>query len=649
MTEKIVSSLEEALDLCEELRSNGFADYFRGQSRDWPEITPGLFRPLAKKREQVEDELSAFISWSKNVPQMAVYHDSDDAITAIAQHYGMPTRFLDITTSVEIASIFSKISEPSDDDMAVIYCFAEGDLQAISGCRVLQIDVANLWRLEAQCGAFLEYKTAEASAAVRACAHTIKFPAVALSQAEITRIYPERKSALEIVLDQWFYRDQVQEFTASFSNGGSIVATARRHTYPGAFVLRGESDFSPEWVGNDPSWIFPRTEQVTVSGAARQLKLTASWQGDPEKLYRETLLFLGENLPGITGSELTVDFFINSESTEHSKAVSSIINRCVDGLRIWPFRRSDVVLSLARTITLLFSRAHDYDPTTWYRNVLGETLLIDTAPIGGHISTGEVSKSDFLSCLNDLQKLPLTKFFSTMALSDPLQFMNYVVDPWTLLDFEGWSSLYATQFIPSVIDEIWMQDLANYDGGLESLWTVSFNPALLAYVTTSQYRFWSPLAYDKNVENHIYIFPDMDVHDMVEAIVACYPRIVEEDLPFKVLFHGYSRDDRPIWKIPEVVQKAKSLIEIGGLSPLDVLGGFGHQMGKGDPPKFGEPEGLGAFEIWLIANEKLEWLQGRHLSESRQLFEALIAELPNQNAIFEKLSQETMSRYAELY
>lgn len=92
------SSADEAVAFCRELLRNGSANLFRGQSRDWPTISPSLFRGDEGARVKAGMLLKEFVEWANAVPQMSRYWTDTLQLTAIAQHYGLPTSFLDLTT-----------------------------------------------------------------------------------------------------------------------------------------------------------------------------------------------------------------------------------------------------------------------------------------------------------------------------------------------------------------------------------------------------------------------------------------------------------------------------------------------------------------------------------------------------------------------
>jgi hypothetical protein len=155
---------------------------------------------------------------------MAVYGGDDTALTAIAQHYGIPTTFLDLTTNPEIAVLFAKSSTGAErSDEAVIYCFLEAGLKSVAVARLIRINIDNLWRLEAQRGLFLDFLEESLIDTLRARAIRIHFPSEFLAAEERTRLYPVRKSALESIIDQWVFRASTPKSAAQKKFTGPLI------------------------------------------------------------------------------------------------------------------------------------------------------------------------------------------------------------------------------------------------------------------------------------------------------------------------------------------------------------------------------------------------------------------------------------------
>lgn len=623
-----VESAEAALEKCWELVRRGEADLFRGQVRDWPKLIPSLFRSSREDRGKAGDELANFQEWSRFVPQMASYGGDEVAITAIAQHYGIPTAFLDLTTNPEIAASFAKGNDdPEPFSESVIYCFLEARLRSVAGGRIARIGVENLWRLEAQHGLFFEYGSEEVADSVKAHATKIIFPAARLSEAEEELLYPTRKSALEVAVDQWIYRRQVEELVDRFSASSSHVMMTHRETYAGAFRWRSTPDLDPAWIGYEKAWVFPPVESVSVVGhpfVVQLPRLTARTAMGARKQFAGAVAMAVREARA-SGRLLRLSASLSKRKRHLEESVSSLINRCWDGLRVLPYSVEELIASITTTATLLVARAEgrrgvDDWPEAWF----GDLQLVEVAPVGGHIEAGYVRKSDLIGAFSPAHVGEMTRYMSRKFSENPLFVANYVVENWIIFDFQRLKRLFVETWIPTTVDAYWKEDLNLYGGSLGCMWSLNFNPALLGYITLADFRFESPIAAEKSCDRIVYVLPDMDRSDIEEAFVSCMPAILGGHDPFQVKFHGYGWDPRPLWQIERVVEQAKWIVEVGGISPLAVMPTI--MRGEDDEDELREP-GLGAFEIWLISKQMMDEVQGRFLGDLKPIVDEFYSEL----------------------
>ena len=208
--------------------------------------------------------------------------------------------------------------------------------------------------------------------------------------------------------------------------------------------------------------------------------------------------------------------------------------------------------------------------------------------------------------------------------------MDYVVDPWLLFDFAAFRRLFATQFVPAAIANYFHADLVEGQGDLSSLWSISFNAALLGFVTLAEYRFRSPIAGEADVERIILVASDMERVDLEEIFIACLPSVLTGGKPFQVRFTDYNRDRRKVWEIDRVVEQCGWIVELGGISVLDVCPSVRHlDAAKPSQPSLGQ--GLGALDLWLIAQRRLSEFNGRAFDEYRPVLDQFWRELSQAN------------------
>lgn len=139
-TVRRVGSWVEFVQLSEQLSSlNGLvpAYVFRGQSRDWP-LLPSLARSLtslgatSSKFIEIEESLVRRFVQAGHLhlpPALALMSRNGAGWWAIMQHYGVPTRLLDWTSSPMVAAYFAVTgSQPTEDGF--IYFFNPSELRS---------------------------------------------------------------------------------------------------------------------------------------------------------------------------------------------------------------------------------------------------------------------------------------------------------------------------------------------------------------------------------------------------------------------------------------------------------------------------------------------------------------------------------------
>jgi len=209
-------SIMEALKLAEKFKKSGKYNLFRGQAKNW-EVVPTAGRISKEKFEQSKKQLERLLYYFSTETVLKKYCSRIDDFFAIAQHYGIPTNYIDFTESIEVAFYFATNSKSNKlrEDCSII-CLNENDFNrfvefskflyekdGVISPYIVKEDVKNLWRLQAQKGCFLytPYDKIEMFYDF----DKIIFP-FSYSFREIGKedIYPERKSELEIMLDSYF-------------------------------------------------------------------------------------------------------------------------------------------------------------------------------------------------------------------------------------------------------------------------------------------------------------------------------------------------------------------------------------------------------------------------------------------------------------
>src|SRR5713226_7760249 len=108
-----VDSVEEAVRAAKQLKRPGRSFWFRGQAKDWP-LRSSFVRVKPEDRQLALEKLARYEGWVKHTPGLENLAANINAGIAVAQHYGLPTNFVDFTTQPEIAGFFASEKAGSD-------------------------------------------------------------------------------------------------------------------------------------------------------------------------------------------------------------------------------------------------------------------------------------------------------------------------------------------------------------------------------------------------------------------------------------------------------------------------------------------------------------------------------------------------------
>ncbi len=95
-----VNNVDEAVKLANKLKEQNGYDLFRGQIKNWL-LKSSFGRQVDKnKKDEAIEKMARFVWWVKRTKGLEELAKHPDDMIAIAQHYGIPTNFVDFTTSV---------------------------------------------------------------------------------------------------------------------------------------------------------------------------------------------------------------------------------------------------------------------------------------------------------------------------------------------------------------------------------------------------------------------------------------------------------------------------------------------------------------------------------------------------------------------
>jgi hypothetical protein len=261
--------------------ASGAFDLFRGQPRCWPMRSTLCRLPDRAAQEAAMQRTNAFIVWAKAEPLLGQrINDTDDAL-AIAQHYGLPTPFIDITTDPRVAQFFALDQCAAGDDAihgsrACIIAMQEKNMQDFfrqrwtptydaPGPETVRVAVGNLWRLEAQAGLFLaDHELIDLYEFTY-----LTFPVLDDDAPEYSRdrIYPEERSDLELTVDQYLYHEFATDASARLSAMLKDVAPNLLRSAEGDIGLNGVT--APPPLGSWSSATSTRMDHSRYSQARR--------------------------------------------------------------------------------------------------------------------------------------------------------------------------------------------------------------------------------------------------------------------------------------------------------------------------------------------------------------------------------------------
>jgi FRG domain-containing protein len=438
-----------------------------------------LVRTLITEREdavaEIQRRISRFLGWVSITPGLDHLTDDADQLCAIMQHYGIPTHYIDFSMDPGVAGFFAAdcTTAPPTGTESCIYCLNSEDLTHFwkniesirddAHCQVVTVDVSNLWRLQAQKGAFLY---CDYNWEIDYPMDRIIFPYTGYpSWPTQDMIYPSKKSSLEILLDQYFVVEQqseassvMREFIRELEKKTrrkihhDVKPTPKDGYHRQALKVQTLKQ-APGWPENrkspwlelkDERWdgVAPAPMRVNLAAAsdardagakmryaiARVLNLT------PE-LRRRRIDWIPSGMrmsPGETQGEL-----------EH--ALSSLWN----GMRGLPYTDDDIADAFATTVALYVSgiRKAIYN-NQMAGQILGECFETEFCPVDGSTSRGYISKDSIRrAARKDLREI----LRDDIAAGDPKRWLNAIFNPRFLFDFDRFCRVFAREVVPSQV------------------------------------------------------------------------------------------------------------------------------------------------------------------------------------------------------
>lgn len=451
-------SLEDAIAIAERRKQEGTHDWFRGQRRDH-RLKAKLLRLDEEAREEAKQVLTRLEHWAQTTPGLEELAARPDELLAVAQHHGIPTPFVDFTTEPEVAGYFATDGwTPGEGETGVILCVDTKDLLDLwtvmpaeyhPAPECLRLHVKNLWRLEAQHGVFLWCPYDGVGIEAVYGFDRIVFPhGTGASRMQRDRIYPERKSPLEILLDQFFMNEMLIQRSREIATwpGTRIHVAAPDPGEEGDSLVRA-LPLQPSWSAEAlRPWLLQEEERLAHVRTDLVFRVPADLP-DPATaagLVRQGLAELLREAPHARAK--SVGFPCDDAH------LGAALVRLWDGLRRLPYEDDEVVEGMANAAALATTfRLRGGGAVHWSeaaREWFGQTIEVEFGAADGSHSRGHVEPKLLLDALRpDFGRLPKPKRWQEDALNAK-ELLLAVNVPARLFDFRRLATLFATRLAP---------------------------------------------------------------------------------------------------------------------------------------------------------------------------------------------------------
>lgn len=454
-----ISNLTEALNLARHFKVSGKYDLFRGQGQNW-EVIPTMGRLDKSGLKKVKEKLERLHYYLQTHKPLEKFVSDIDWFYAVAQHYGLPTSYIDFSTSVKVAAFFatnSKSNKVGQD--CVIICLRENDFSKfveftksiyendkVVPPYIAKPNVDNLWRLQAQQGCFLftPYFDIEFFYNFDKIIFPFTEPYKNIS---IESIYPKRKSELEILLDQYFNAEKRLEGYRRFKK---FVEENKIERYVLPIIefdsLLKQKTPHDSWKSSSyEEWLYKVNEEwkdvLYTNTLDIHFDLKNSINVQIQEIVNElstafSVKCIDRNSP--------VRFEIIAKPRLTNKLTRIISNSCVriwDGTRNLPFSDSEIQNIIAQYVCLeIYENKFDKTPSLTEE----ELITIELKNEYGSITRCYASPSKIVSSFrNDIKDVLVDKITDNISSEILLQ----VNEPSILFDFHKLIELFKSEII----------------------------------------------------------------------------------------------------------------------------------------------------------------------------------------------------------
>ncbi|MFS4467533.1 FRG domain-containing protein [Maribacter sp. 2210JD10-5] len=356
-----VNNLEEAMNLAKKFSDSGKYNLFRGQAQNW-NVTPSSARLNQNEFEEGIEKLKRLYSFFETSENLLKYQSNIDWFFAVAQHYGLPTNYIDFTTNYRVSAYFATNSNSNEiGKESVIICLNETDFadfikhtqsiylnDKVIAPYISKIDVHNLWRLQSQEGLFLftPYSNIESYYNFDRIIFPYEKPYKGITK---NLIYPENKSELEIHLDYYFNREErligqkrFRKFADEMKMPGFTMPDLKIDNF-----LRNKKEHKSWESEHFSKWSYAFLENWKTLESESVINLKLPIDSNSYQEFSDTSMLSFNDLDKDVKRNQNLKFVIdlNGNTKSFKDLAKRIENSCVriwDGTRNLPFTNFDI-------------------------------------------------------------------------------------------------------------------------------------------------------------------------------------------------------------------------------------------------------------------------------------------------------------------
>jgi hypothetical protein len=462
-----VDNVTQGVALAQELQKAGQCDWFRGQIQPHPTLSPSFNRLSEAGREAARLQISRFVDWLKDTPGVEDLAANIDKAIAVAQHYQMPTTFLDFTSNPLIAGFFAADgSPPPEGEESCIICLNLAEAQRLwadaesiepgTGPQALEIDVANLWRLESQYGRFVWCPISDLDAIYPL--DRIIFPYTGPSVISRDAVYPLKQSPLELLLNQYFQLETIRTGMSNLTSALACSGVGFRRVDAGDEPT--EDDFfeaSPpdmdSWPDFVSGWVAMPRESIAEIDSRKSLPLTIDRATELRSLAEDLKCQAEMALGNLVQPPKSIRWNIARNETDVSSALfESTLDRLWLGMSRHPYPVEELAAAIGASLSLIIADRQDPEHGRAAARVLGDAIQVEIGGFEENVhSRGWMNGHSLRWALRDDFERYLRPEKRVQVMSDSFELLMASRRLRNSYDFDRLRTVFARELIPSQI------------------------------------------------------------------------------------------------------------------------------------------------------------------------------------------------------